>query len=76
MEIEHNPNEKRPTNAIWWALWPAIALLWLATWYFWGFDWHQLALGVGTGATLAGWAIDITGNKTPESWRGNPTRRR
>lgn len=76
MEIDHNPNEKRPTNAIWWGLWPAIALLWLATWAFWGFDWHQVGLGALTGMTLAGWAIDITGNKTPESWRGNPPRRR
>lgn len=74
--IEHIPHERRLGNGIWWVLWPMIGLLWLGTWYFWGFNWHQLLLGVGTGGVLATWAIEITGNKVPDSWRGKPGRRR
>ena len=67
--IEHNPHEKRPTNAIWWFMWPVTGLGWLGTGYFFGFDWHQIVLGAFTGMMLATWAIEITGNKVPESWR-------
>lgn len=73
-EIDHNPNEKHPTNAIWFIIWPIIAALWFGTWFFFGFNWHQLALGFGTGGVLATWAIEVTGNKTPE-WMGSPRRR-
>lgn len=64
--IEHNPHERRLGNGIWWALWPIIGLLWLGTWYYWGFNWHQIFLGGFTGLALATWATEITGNKTPE----------
>lgn len=69
--IEHNPHEKRLGNGIWWFMWPAIGLLWLGTWYFWGFDWHQVAMGGLTGGVLATFAIEITGNKTPEWMKGS-----
>lgn len=72
MEIEHNPNEKRPTNAVWWVLWPIIALAWVGQWYFDGFDWTQIALGAFTGMALASWAIEITGNQVPKSWTREP----
>jgi hypothetical protein len=73
--IEHNPHEKRPTNGIWWAAWGVVALMWV--WYlcFFDFQWVPLALGGFTMAVLATWAIEITGNKIPDSWRGNPPRR-
>ncbi|MGY5779973.1 hypothetical protein [Rhizobium sp. LEGMi135b] len=32
-------------------------------------DWISLCLGLGLGCTLAGWAIEITGNKVPEGWK-------
>lgn len=67
--IDHNPHEKRQTNAIWWVLWPAVALLWVAGFYFEFLDRTSILLGLGTGAMLATWAIEITGNKVPESWR-------
>jgi prepilin signal peptidase PulO-like enzyme (type II secretory pathway) len=66
--IEHNGHEKRPTNAIWWALWIIVGLQWVGTAYFFDFNWHQIALGAFTGMLLASWAIDITGNKVPDSW--------
>jgi hypothetical protein len=75
MQIDHDPNEARPTNAVWWVLWPCIALLWFGTWYFFGFNWHQISLGALSGGVLASWAIEITGNKVPESWRGKTPRR-
>lgn len=74
--IEHIPGEKRPTNAIWWVLWPAVALLWV--WYlaFYDFDWPSIAIGGLTMGVLVSWAIEVTGNKVPESWRGKPARPR
>lgn len=74
-QIDHNPYEKRPTNRIWWAAWTIVALLWFGQWYS-GFDWPQIMLGVGTGAILAAWAIEITGNKVPESWTNAARRSR
>lgn len=67
--IEHDPNERRGVDRVWWLLWPLISVFWLATWYFWGFDWHQIGLGAFTGMALASWAIEITGNKTPNWMR-------
>jgi hypothetical protein len=75
MQIDHEPNERRQTNTIWWVLWPILALQWIATGYFWGFDWHQLALGGFTGLVLATWAIEVTGNKVPRWMKGSPPRR-
>lgn len=74
--IEHIPGEKRPTNAIWWVLWPGIALLWAGCLYFGLLDRVSVLLGLGTGAILATWAIEVTGNRVPESWRGKPARPR
>jgi hypothetical protein len=73
--IEHNPHEKRPTNAIWWILWPSVALLWV--WYlsFYDFDWPAVAIGGFTMFVLSTWAIEVTGNKVPDSWRSNSFRR-
>jgi len=66
--IEHNIHEKRPTNALWWALWLLVGGLWVGTGFLIGFDWHQIALGAFTGMLLASWSIERTGNKVPESW--------
>lgn len=74
--IDHIPNEKRAGNGIWWVIWPLVAVGWIGTGYFFGFDWHQIALGAFTGGVLATWAIEITGNKVPDSWRSKPPRNR
>lgn len=73
--IDHNPHEKRPTNTIWWVLWPIIGLLWLGSLYSFNIIWVQVGLGFLTGMVLATWAIEITGNKAPE-WMSPPRRRR
>lgn len=66
MQIEHNPNERRETNAIYWILWPIIALGWLGSWYFDLIQWHSVALGGFTMAVLVTWATEVTGNKVPD----------
>lgn len=67
MQIDHNPNEKRMTNGIWWIVWPIVALGWIGTWYSFGFNWQQIALGGFTGMVLASFAIEKSGNKFPGS---------
>lgn len=34
-----------------------------------GVDWISFAGGLALGCTLAGWAIEVTNNKVPESWK-------
>ncbi len=73
-QIDHNPHEKRQTNTIWWVIWPIVAMQWVAYLYFNTFDLWSIALGGVSGLVLATWAIEITGNKVPDSWR--PSARR
>jgi len=73
--IDHNPHEKRPGNGIWWAAWGMVALGWILNLYSDPVSWRWLALGGFTGIVLAVWAIEITGNKVPDSWRGKTPRR-
>lgn len=72
MQIEHNPHEKRPTNAVYWVLGTALLFSWSCYFYFRDPDWWPLALGWLSGMVLATWAIEITGDKVPDSWRGKP----
>lgn len=81
MNIDHDPDEvpHKPSwfwdAGIYWIVWGMVALLWAHQFYFNTIDWYQIALGFGTGGVLATWAINITGNKIPDSWRGKPPRR-
>lgn len=68
-QIDHNPKEERPTNRIWWIVWPIVVLGWIWYLYFFEFTWVPIALGFLTGGILASWAIEVTGNRVPESWR-------
>lgn len=70
--IEHIPNEKRPTNAVWWILWPVIAFGWIVFYVNDMIDWRSVALGGATLGVLATWAIEVTGNRVPDSWRSKP----
>lgn len=63
MRIDHNPHEKRPTNAVWWALWLIVAIGWVGYFWFNTPDWWGICGGFMTGCALAAWAIEITGNK-------------
>lgn len=70
-EIDHDPYEpkidRRPFP--WWLCWSVVAFLWVGSVYYGLIQWHSIALGIGTGAILASWAIDKTGNKVPDSWK-------
>lgn len=70
-QIEHDQNEPKIDRDPfpWWMGWTVLAALWIGQGYFDGFDWVQLLLGVGTGAMLAAWAIEKTGNRIPDTWR-------
>lgn len=68
MQIDHNPNEKRVTNHIWWVIWPLVAAGWVGSYLVGLIQWHSVFLGGFTGLVLATWATEITGNKVPESW--------
>ena len=46
--------------------WTILGLLWLGAWAFWDLNWHQILLGLGTGAILASWATEITGDRAPD----------
>lgn len=65
-QIDHNPNEKRPSNAIWWVLAAGLAFCWISIGVSDGYDWYQIALGGFSGMVLATWAIEKTGNKAPD----------
>lgn len=73
-EIDHNPHERRETNGIWWVLWPIVILGWISSFWFGLIQWHSVALGAFSGLVLATWAIEITGNKIPDSWRSKTPR--
>ena len=50
--------------------WPSafaiLGVLWAGYLYYYSPDWLSIMLGVGTGCLLAGFAISVTGNKTPD----------
>ncbi len=69
--IDHDPNEpKKPYKPVSWLLiWAIIAFGWAGYLLTEEFNWYPIALGLGTGTMLATWAIEVTGNKVPDSWR-------
>lgn len=73
-QIDHDPNEFKRDGT-----WPLaglfLAVLWAGFLYTQTFDWYSFALGGLTIGLLVAWAIDVTGNKVPESWRSKPPSR-
>lgn len=67
--IEHNPHEKRQSNAIWWVWAILLPLIWAGYLLYIDIDWPSVALGGVSIGVLASWAIEVTGNKVPDSWR-------
>lgn len=70
--IEHDPDEppRDTSKSPWLRLLIILSFIWV--WMLYSFDivWLQVGAGFMTGGALACWAIDITGNKVPKSWRG------
>lgn len=75
-QIDHDPEEPKIDRGPgpWRSALVVIALLWAGYLYSFVPDWTAIALGVGTGGVLVAWAIEITGNKVPASWRTKPPR--
>lgn len=74
-QIDHDPNEPPVdrTPGPWRWVMAILIVGWAGYLYSFPVDWRSIALGVLTGAAIVAWAVDITGNKIPASWRGKPT---
>ncbi|OCP36732.1 hypothetical protein BC360_05080 [Ensifer sp. LC163] len=74
MQIDHDPDEPKIDRGPgpWRWVFPILAVGWAGYLHAFTFDWTSIALGAGTGAVIMAWAIEITGNKVPESWRTKP----
>lgn len=68
MIIDHNKDEKRPTNTVWWMAAALLIFNWTTFLMFHDLDWWPVCLGLGSGVLLALWAVEMTGNKIPKSW--------
>lgn len=73
--IEHDPNANKRKPSVWAPVFTILAALWGASLFYFSLDWHSVLLGLGTGAVIAGWAVEMTGNKVPPWMSGLPTRR-
>ncbi|WJR67231.1 hypothetical protein QTA58_00205 [Neorhizobium sp. CSC1952] len=69
--IDHDPEEPKIDRGPgpWRWVFPVIGVILALNIFTREIDWVSLALGLGLGCTLAGWAIDLTGNKVPANWR-------
>ncbi len=74
MQIDHDPEEPKVDRGPgpWRLVLPIIGLGWIWYLYFMPLDWPSIALGLMTGGGIVAWAIDVTGNKVPDSWRKSP----
>ena len=71
MQIDHDSDEPKidRTPGPWRWVFPIIGIVFLLNIVTRDIDWLSVGLGLGLGCTLAAWAIEITGNKVPDSWR-------
>jgi hypothetical protein len=69
--IDHDPQEpKRGYKPVsWWALLAVGACIWIGLLTSGQFSWYNVCVGLFSGAMVATWAIEITGNKVPDSWK-------
>lgn len=74
--IDHDPNEPpidRGPGPWRWVVPVVLAVIGLNA-YSYGLDWVSFACGGGAGIVLTAWAIEVTGNKVPSSWRSKAPR--
>lgn len=77
MQIDHDRNEPKidRTPGPWRWVFPVIGVVCLLNILTREIDWISVGLGLGLGCTLAGWAIEVTGNKVPDSWHRKSSNR-
>lgn len=71
MQIDHDHNEPKidRTPGPWRWVFPVLFITVMINAFTGTISWPSFLGGVGFGGVLAAWAIEITGNKTPDSWR-------
>lgn len=69
--IDHDPEEpKKPYRPVpWWVIGGMAVVFWVGLFASGEFNWYSVAVAGFSGLMLATWAIEITGNKTPASWK-------
>lgn len=78
MQIDHDPEEPKVdrTPLPWKSAIVVLALGWAGYLYSFPTDFISIGLGMLTGVVFTALVIEITGNKTPASWRGKSSRSR
>lgn len=71
-----NDDGRDNSRGPWIFAFPVCIIITGTLWFSIGIDWESMMAGLALGCTLAGWSIERTGNKVPESWRSNPSRTR
>lgn len=68
--IEPDPDGGyKPAPRVWVAAWIILVLLWAGYLYSFTVDWKSVMIGAATAMIASLWAVDITGNKTPDALR-------
>jgi hypothetical protein len=75
--IDHDQNEPKidRTPGPWRWVFPVLLAVVVVNIVTHGFDWISFAEGGALGMVFAGWAIEVTGNKVPESWKSKSASR-
>lgn len=71
-QIDHDraePPRDRSGNGVYWANLVLLLVLWIWVLHAGLVNWQSIALGFWSGALLATWAIELTGNKVPRWMR-------
>jgi hypothetical protein len=74
--IDHDPEEPKVDRGPgpWRWVFPILLIGVAINAYTGALDWTSFAGGVAFGGVLAAWAIEVTGNKVPDSWKSKPPR--
>lgn len=75
MQIDHNPNEKRPPKWFWWPIVLIFCALWIYSILRGDPGWGEVVFALATGVLLGMQIMEITGGVTPSSWRRKPPTR-
>ncbi|MDX3929092.1 MAG: hypothetical protein QHC90_25240 [Shinella sp.] len=74
MQIDHDPDEPKIDRGPgpWKIAIPVLVVIAAINFVTRDIDWISLCLGLAIGGGIVAWAVDITGNKVPDSWRSKP----